>query len=192
MVGVGAAVGADSDAANKKLRMKGISDDEELLADASNIKTADVTFVTDFAQLQAQLSLIATELCRSQVTVLKQVDDGQGYLPVQRVHGLAGTSPLGVTVNTGTFAFDPGAGPGPLTTTATGATFQWKPSSLVATSDVTITETAQANYAMKSVSCTNGITATPNLAAGSFFIDNLPYKGNTTCTVKNQHNESPG
>ena len=187
MVGVGAAVGADADAPNKKLRMKGISDDEELLADASNIKTADVTFVTDFAKLQAQLALIATELCRSQVTVLKQVDDGQGYLPV------SGSKPgwdftAGVTVNTGTFAFDPGAGPGPLTTTAAGATFQWKPSSLVATSDVTITETAQANYAMKSVSCTNGITATPNLAAGSFFIDNLPYKGNTTCTVKNQRN----
>ena len=143
MVGVGAAVGADADAPNKKLRMKGISDDEELLADASNIKTADVTFVTDFAKLQAQLALIATELCRSQVTVLKQVDDGQGYLPV------SGSKPgwdftAGVTVNTGTFAFDPGAGPGPLTTTATGATFQWKPNSLVATSDVTITESGAA------------------------------------------------
>ena len=64
--------------------------------------------------------------------------------------------------------------------------FQWKPSSLAATSDVTITETAQPNYAMTSVSCTNGVTATPNLAAGSFFIDNLPYTGSTTCTVKNQ------
>ena len=108
LVGVGAAVGADSDAANKKLRMKGISDDEELAANASNIKTADVAFVTDFALLQAQLTLIATELCRSQVTVLKQVDDGQGYLPVSGSK-TGWDFKAAVTVSTGNpTAFDPG------------------------------------------------------------------------------------
>ena len=50
VVGVGNAVGADSDAPNKKLRLKGVSDDEELALNAANIKTADVAFVTNFAR----------------------------------------------------------------------------------------------------------------------------------------------
>ena len=189
VVGVGNAVGANADAANKKLRLKGIADDEELSLDASNIKTADVAFVANFADLEAALTNLATALCRSSVTVLKQVDEGngQGYQPVSgSATGWQFTA--GVTVSTGTFAWE--LGPGPSSTTAAGVPFQWKPSALNATSDVTITETVPAGYTMTDVTCTNGVTPSKNLPGGSFFIDNLPYTGSTTCTVKNKRNTS--
>ncbi len=71
MVGVGNAVGADPDAPNKKLRLKGVSGDDELLPGAANVASADVAFVSNFSDLQQALTDIVTSQCQTALSIVK-------------------------------------------------------------------------------------------------------------------------
>ena len=185
-VGVGNAVGADSDAPNKKLRLKGISDDEELAVDCH--------------EHQDRRRRIRDGLLASRERPEEHRDGalplaGDGLEAGRR--GRAGLS-AGAA---GAWQFTAGrrgqyglvhAGiPAPAPGRCRRPGWPARPSSgSRARSSRRATSRSprqrRPNYAMTGVTCTNGVTATPNLAGGSFFIDNLPYTGSTTCTVRNQ------
>ncbi len=184
-VGVGAALGN----ANSEARLQKISGPDKYPTPTADFAQGDYTLVQDFANLEAALKDIATSLCKSSVTITKQVDegDGQGYKPAS-----GWTFGGSVTVSSPTFTWvQPGppdaTNPRSANTDANGtATFQWKPSSSGATSSIQITETQKTGYELTAVDCKkNGVDfAVPDTL--TFDISGLLTTDVVTCTVKNQ------
>ena len=150
-IGVGAAVTTPSSAA----RLTAISGPHQYPDTAFG--SADYTLVTDFADLEASLRQIATELCQASVTLTKQVDeaDGNGYRPEG---GWTFTTSVDMSEGSYTWVLPtppPSTGPTTATTNADGvATFQWNPSNADATSTATFNEALKPDYEFVDAVCT--------------------------------------
>ena len=188
-VGVGAALNN----ATSLGRLNAISGPDTVTNPASlTLATTDVLAVSNFANLSTALRTLVSELCKSSVTLNKQVDNGQGYVPGGSGWTFDGT----VSTASGTYSWlTPPAGPaGPRTgsTSADSAvTFQWKPS-VSTNSTITLTEAQKLGYQIVSVTCQVKSLANPtpvNLLVtltGAAFSATLGPTDIVTCTVKNK------
>ncbi len=182
-VGVGAALD-NSTSRNRLVQVSG--PDVATTTAQFNISTTDVFAVSDFSNLAATLREVVTQLCRSSVTVTKQVDDGNGY-----VNAGAGWEFTGnVTSGLQSWVQPAPTGAGATRTGSTDATstvtFQWRPSGT--SSNITLTETQKPGYDLDAITCVRGENNTPvaitqnglnwSLAVGQTDV--------VKCTVKNR------
>ncbi|MEI2702806.1 MAG: hypothetical protein V9E83_10445 [Baekduia sp.] len=183
VVGVGDAL---SDASSQA-HIADISGTDKYPSPNPTFSQGDYTLVTNFSDLETALKNIATELCKSSVTITKQVDnsDGQGY---NAANGWTFTG--NVSVNTGTFQWVQPAGLNPQSAATSGAgtvTFQWKPDTPSALSQVIVSETQQPGYSVTDVACSKNGNAIANVPdTETFTLTGLAVTDVTTCTVKNK------
>jgi len=188
-VGVGSALG-NVNSLNRLIAVSGPDVAES--AGAVNLSTTDVLRIADFTTLPAALRTLVNELCKSSVTINKQVDNGQGYVP----GGAGWQFDAGVSTAAGTYSWitptPTGTGSRSATTgTDSAATFQWKPS-VSTTSTINISELDKTGYQFVSVACQVKSLANPNqqplsiTTNGASFTANLGPTDIVTCTVKNK------
>ncbi len=145
----------------------------------------DYMTVDNFGTLEATLKNLATELCKSSITVTKQVDEGTGsYQPangwdftadVSAPGGITWVQPAGLNPRTATTA---GAGT---------AAFQWQTTTNGALSAATITETQKPNYSIVDATCLkNNVAVSTPLTGSAFSLSNLTSTDVVTCTVRNK------
>lgn len=189
-VGVGAALN-NANSLNRLIAVSG--PDVATSAGSVNLSTTDVLRITDFTSLPDALRMLVNELCKSSVTINKQVDNGQGYVP----GGAGWKFDAGVSTASGTYSWITPTPTGTGSRTATtgsdsAATFQWKPSVSTTTSTITISEQTTTGYQFVSVACQVKSLANPTqqpLAVttnGASFTANLGPTDIVTCTVKNK------
>ena len=190
-VGVGAALNNAASLA----RLNAVTGpDTATTAAALNLSTTDVLAVSDFANLPAALRAIVSQLCQSSVTITKQVDSGQGFVP----GGAGWQFNSTVAVSTGTYSWvTPGpATPGPRSATTGAAdsavTFQWNPTVSTVTSTFTATEVERIGFQFVDATCQVRSPANPTprpltiTTTGSSFTASIGATDTVTCVVRNK------
>jgi len=182
VVGVGDGV---TDATSQS-HMADISGPDKYPSPTPTFGEGDYMTVDNFGTLEATLKNLATELCKSSITVTKQVDEGtgNGYQPANGWDFTADVSaPGGIT-----WVQPAGLNPQTATTTGAGtAAFQWQTTTNGALSAATITETQKPNYSIVDATClkNNAAVATP-LVGSAFSLSGLTSTDVVTCTVRNK------